>query len=480
MDTTTIEQLATMAVSKRIMKSPCLSPKIEQNDREPSWDGHVYMYSGKTPVFTKRNFRGRIPVQVKGTECDDLSRDTIKYDAEVSDLKNYAIDGGVLYFVVYIADDGEKEKVYYAELTRKILDRILQGCRENQEHKRITLKTFPLDGDSVTAIFSGFLEANSLDRTIYADDSKKKKDTEIPQISNMRDYLRNNYYCQRLTADQENKELIRSFRCKRNPSLSAFLRYMAWEADIEGQLLTYLVKNKENQILAYFSLQCGSVFESLEKTKWSDEIREYQETIHSIQRVMTGKADEEEKIRITKLAKDRGESLMLMARTLEQQVQEKLHLLQYSYEDTMQEYNTMVHQVQHTYPAIELHQFCVNDSARSDWSQLKKKANIPASLGKCLFWEYVVPIVISVKNMIGCQYFYTYVADVSSTGTLVSYFQSALGFEKMKHIGVNKPMYDFLCTFMCQRIDVVEQRMKEFSRSLEFEQNNTYHMPNDG
>jgi hypothetical protein len=42
--TKAIEELATTAVKKSILTSEYLSQSINENDKEPIWDGHVYIY----------------------------------------------------------------------------------------------------------------------------------------------------------------------------------------------------------------------------------------------------------------------------------------------------------------------------------------------------------------------------------------------------------------------------------------------------
>ena len=67
------ETLSVDAVRDSIMMTDHLDQFIPDNDKEPFWDGAVYIYENKD--HTKENFRGRMPVQVKGTENEDFSKD---------------------------------------------------------------------------------------------------------------------------------------------------------------------------------------------------------------------------------------------------------------------------------------------------------------------------------------------------------------------------------------------------------------------
>ena len=115
MNTRDIEELATNAVKKSILTSKLLSANIYENDKNPLWDGEVYIY--KSEQKTNADFCGKVPLQIKGKRCANLSKNRISFPVEVNELNNYLCDGGVMYFVVYVADDGHSAQIYYAALT---------------------------------------------------------------------------------------------------------------------------------------------------------------------------------------------------------------------------------------------------------------------------------------------------------------------------------------------------------------------------
>lgn len=43
-----LENLATAAVKESIALTDTMSPFINDGDKEPVWDGHIYIYSDKT------------------------------------------------------------------------------------------------------------------------------------------------------------------------------------------------------------------------------------------------------------------------------------------------------------------------------------------------------------------------------------------------------------------------------------------------
>ena len=86
---------------------------IKTNDKSPSWDGDIYIYSKEGKK--KEDLLGIIHSQVKGKEVDTLSTGEITFQAEVSDLKNYLNNGGTLFFVVEI-DPNDNRKIFYSTL----------------------------------------------------------------------------------------------------------------------------------------------------------------------------------------------------------------------------------------------------------------------------------------------------------------------------------------------------------------------------
>jgi hypothetical protein len=146
-----IEQLATSAVTDSIAKTDFLSPFINSGDKEPSWDGHIYVYKNKKQ--SKDNLKACVPVQVKGKKCDNISVSKFSYSVEISDLKNYLNDGGVIFFVVLI-QDGDKKKIFYADLLPVKLKPLLS----DQKTKSIELKEFPTDNNHKLSIFLNFVE----------------------------------------------------------------------------------------------------------------------------------------------------------------------------------------------------------------------------------------------------------------------------------------------------------------------------------
>lgn len=149
LDSRTIEILSVNAVRDSIAVTGVLDPIINENDKEPSWDGNVNVYKNKTKK--KNDIIGKMPVQVKGKECDDHSKDDISYSMSVADLNNYRFNGCVL-FVVYIGDNGSSKKIYYNDLTPIKLRNVLNKSK-GQKSATVRLRLFPSDNYKKVSIF---------------------------------------------------------------------------------------------------------------------------------------------------------------------------------------------------------------------------------------------------------------------------------------------------------------------------------------
>ena len=72
-----LEKIATSAIVSSISKTDTLSGFINDGDKEPCWDGNIYIHENSR--HSKKNIK-RIPTQVKGKDVKTKSvKDKIKY-----------------------------------------------------------------------------------------------------------------------------------------------------------------------------------------------------------------------------------------------------------------------------------------------------------------------------------------------------------------------------------------------------------------
>ena len=110
-----IEKLATAALKKSISQTDFLADFVNDGDKEPSWDGNIYIYADSTK--SKKGIK-KIPVQVKGEGRKKIPpQKAPKFSVSIIDLDNWLRDGGVMLFVVLIlswsdtSDDKESEEM---------------------------------------------------------------------------------------------------------------------------------------------------------------------------------------------------------------------------------------------------------------------------------------------------------------------------------------------------------------------------------
>lgn len=148
-----IEKLATSAVTGYISKTDYLSPFINEGDKEPSWDGNIYVFNNRSK--SKCYLMGKVAVQVKGTYVGKpVLKTHYKYRVELSDLKNYEIHD-VAYFVVYI--DHEREPhIFYNLLHPVDIERILNRS-VGKKGTNLEFKEVPSIHD-ITSVLINFID----------------------------------------------------------------------------------------------------------------------------------------------------------------------------------------------------------------------------------------------------------------------------------------------------------------------------------
>lgn len=151
-----LEKLATSAIEKEIAKTDLLSSFINSGDKEPCWDGHIYIHEDKKK--TKKNIK-KVAAQVKGkaVRTRDAKR-TISYPISCDDLRAYMMNGGTVFFVVYLnKDTGDVLQIYYVSLLPVMVKKLLD---EKNRRRTISVKfhKFPADNTRKTELFLNFYD----------------------------------------------------------------------------------------------------------------------------------------------------------------------------------------------------------------------------------------------------------------------------------------------------------------------------------
>lgn len=149
-----IEKLATSAVINELSKTDRLSSFINSGDKEPCWDGNVYIHEDK--ARTKKNIK-KVQIQVKGKTVSlrDAKR-TISYSISFDDLNAYMMNGGTLFFVVYLdKNTGEAIQIYYSELLPIKIKKLFEVKKNKYSVK---FRKFPSDNLQKTELLINYYE----------------------------------------------------------------------------------------------------------------------------------------------------------------------------------------------------------------------------------------------------------------------------------------------------------------------------------
>ena len=137
-----------------------VTPELSSNDKTPSWDGFIRLYDNEDSSSSDKLFR-MIPVQLKGHYQKPPYNQTISYNVNLVDLKNYYNHNSVIFFVVYI-DEEDNYKIYYETLSPFKIRRTIKG-KENQKTISITFTSFPTNKEEAVDVFSNF----TIDMNLY-------------------------------------------------------------------------------------------------------------------------------------------------------------------------------------------------------------------------------------------------------------------------------------------------------------------------
>lgn len=140
-----IETISISTINMVLCNFQNIIPSINCNDKEPSWDGNIYLYEDNSQK--KSLLKGRIPIQVKGTEVKKFNRKFHSFQMELSDIKNYYYDGGVLFLVVEIMDN-YNTKIFYKFLLPIELKRLMEEIKNNATHSKAVHIDNILDKDT--------------------------------------------------------------------------------------------------------------------------------------------------------------------------------------------------------------------------------------------------------------------------------------------------------------------------------------------
>lgn len=269
----------------------------------------------------------------------------------------------------------------------------------------------------------------------------------------------NSLVCQRLSDDEANRQCIAEILAEAHNGITDAL-IKGWNQDKKDKLAFYLVKDpKDNLPMMFFSLKCGEIADPLNLEKKRKKL-EYSEALFH---AAMGLDAPEWAVKVVEMRKVDG---VLPPKKLQEfrnrYVRDKRESDNYwgSFAEEFRVEGDNIIRTHQTFAGVELVHFYVHRPARSRW---RSEGMNSRSIGRTLFWKFAVPIIQSVRELVGLEYLYLFAADQSRTRKLTKYYKE-MGFEIRKDLNVSKPEYDFSCIFMCQKVVSLRNRGQEFFR----------------
>lgn len=146
---TKTEQRAVNALEAIIDEHSTMVHQFNGNDKEMSWDGYIWLYKKNDGAQSKSNFYGRVSVQIKGHNDPQhkfLNSEKISYPVELDDLKAYATEKGVLYFLIFL--DGNQREIFYASLYPSKIADYLEAAQKKGNSGTYNIPFLKLEKDA--------------------------------------------------------------------------------------------------------------------------------------------------------------------------------------------------------------------------------------------------------------------------------------------------------------------------------------------
>ena len=273
------------------------------------------------------------------------------------------------------------------------------------------------------------------------------------QITEEQQQILNSLVCERLSSNENNLRLVDTFCNVRNGSLENTLKNEAYEEDEAGNIAYYLIKDKDENILFYFSIKCGILYDLFGE----------EEKLRKINDLFLFLVELEKDPSSTKEDKETIASILESIRTRKGLVKKELSKISHIkknqiIEDLEKESEDNLKRVGKTFAGVEIVHFCANDNYRPSWEKL----NIKQKMGTVVFWHFLIPKICELRKIVGCEYLFLFAADLTPDELLVNYYKSNLGFKDSNEYGTAIPLYDYACKFMHQELKDIEERRNNF------------------
>ncbi len=148
---TKIENRAIGALRNIVDEHLTMDSRFNSMDKEMAWDGYIYIFKNNNGDQSKRNLDDKVSVQLKGhidKEQKYLNKKRITYPVDLDDLEIYYNDRGVLYFEIFMAEDGKQIEIFYSSLFPSKIKTYLEKAIRKGNKNTINIPFSKLQKDS--------------------------------------------------------------------------------------------------------------------------------------------------------------------------------------------------------------------------------------------------------------------------------------------------------------------------------------------
>lgn len=291
-------------------------------------------------------------------------------------------------------------------------------------------------------------------------------------LTNKQERALNALVCERLFENKKNAEILKTFVQPHSGDLDVVAHAQEFGSadDADCREAYYLVRTKSGLGLFFFTLEAGELFCPFGDLANKDGANDAMEFVRKIKKMIEVSVDE-------RLLKEEIQELLSKKLTPSKfldEIGKKYKLTDENRKmlevEKREEKNKLVSRVYSTMSGVHINLFCKNDApeAKAYLSELKRVCNRP--FGEIVFWWFVAPILLNIRSLIGAEYAFLFAADDSDDESLVKYYTQSMGFMSKNDVGVNKPWWDWTCTFLCKDLKTLSSERKRFIRIFNTEQ----------
>ena len=273
----------------------------------------------------------------------------------------------------------------------------------------------------------------------------------MSRITKQQEKILESFSIERLSSSDINLRLVGNFSNPKSDSLTNKIQSEAFEEDDNGSVAYYVIKNQEGGILFYFSLKCGQLYDKLIE---KEHLRLIKNLFQYFDELENEESTSDEDRQLIKEIRESVRTSKGISKAELEKIQKKDNK---AVKDIESVFTENLQRVGQTFAGIEIVQFCANENYRDFFDSL----GFFPHFGAIVFWYFLVPKVLEVRRLIGCQYLFLFAADTSDDESLIRYYRT-LHFSDAGQHGAVIPFYDWTCRFMCQEISCLSKWKEEF------------------